>query len=57
VTLSDLIYLSDDFELKIGATVLKRVTSNKYLGIITDDKLTWCYGYYHSASWYYWLDV
>ena len=25
--------VSDDFELKIGATVLKRVTSNKYLGI------------------------
>ena len=32
---------SDDFELKIGATVLKRVTSYKYLGIIIDDKLTW----------------
>ena len=29
--------VSDDFELKIGATVLKRVTSNKYLGIIIDD--------------------
>ena len=33
--------MSDDFELKIGATVLKRVTSNKYLGIIIDDKLIW----------------
>ena len=32
---------SDDFELKIGATVLKRVTSYKYLGIIIDDILTW----------------
>jgi len=31
----------DDFELKIGATVLKQVTSYKYLGIIIDDKLTW----------------
>ena len=33
--------VSNDFELKIGATVLKRVTSYKYLGIIIDDKLTW----------------
>ena len=33
--------VSDDFELKTGATVLKRVTSYKYLGIIIDDKLTW----------------
>ena len=33
--------VSDDFELKLGATGLKRVTSNKYLGIIIDDKLTW----------------
>ena len=31
--------MSDDFELKIGATVLKRVTSYKYLGIV-DNKLT-----------------
>jgi len=31
--------VSDDFELKIGATVLKRVTSYKYLGIV-DNKLT-----------------
>ena len=35
------IIVSDDFELKIGATVLKRVTLDKYLGIIIDDKLTW----------------
>ena len=33
--------MSVDFELKTGPTVLKRVTSNKYLGIIIDDKLTW----------------
>jgi len=33
--------VSDDFELKIGVTVLKRVTSYKYLRIIIDDKLTW----------------
>ena len=33
--------VSDDFKLKIGATVLKRVTSYKYLGIIIDDNFTW----------------
>ena len=33
--------MSDDFELKIGATVLKRVASYKYLGIIIDDNFTW----------------
>ena len=33
--------VSDSLELKIGTTVLKRVTTCKYLGIIIDDKLSW----------------
>ena len=33
--------LSGSLELKIGTTVLKRVTTCKYLGIIIDDKLSW----------------
>ena len=33
--------VSDSLELKIGTTVLKCVTTCKYLGIIIDDKLSW----------------
>jgi len=33
--------VSDSLELKIGTTVLKRVTTCKYLGIIIDDKVSW----------------